>query len=113
MKDCPACGSIYDSECADCVRNVASVWDVLPTWMLYLVSDVLVPEKAIQRALDVEWSEGGWRTWPHCCNQAGCGMHHDEPFCRCGVRPGGHPCVWCRAARHLDRWVPRWRRAEA
>lgn len=37
-----------------------------------------------------EWTENP-NAWPHCCTQAGCWMHVDEPSCRC-------KCFWCLIA---------------
>ena len=47
-----------------------------------------------------EMSEGSWRTFPHCCGQAGCWMHtpFNGAWCRC-------KCPWCRVARRLNRGV--------
>lgn len=106
---CPACGTIFSSECRECTRP--SLLSLLPDRALNLVAAATEPELALMRALGVEWLEGNWRTWPHCCNQGGCGMHREEPFCHCGTGGSGGPCPWCRAAGRIDGWVPNLRRA--
>lgn len=74
----------------------SSALELLPPRVVSLLLDLSVPEMTLQRLLDVEWTEGTLRTWPHCCTQGGCWMHHDEPFCRCA-------CRWCALARRFNR----------
>jgi hypothetical protein len=49
---------------------------------------------------DTEMSEGGWKTFPHCCDQGQCWMHtpNNGSWCRC-------ICFWCKTARKFNRGV--------
>lgn len=42
-----------------------------------------------------EWNQAtanDYKTWPHCCTQAGCWKHTQAQSCHC-------KCVWCKIAR--------------
>jgi hypothetical protein len=54
----------------------------------------------ISRLTRTEMSEGGWATFPHCCDQGWCWMHTPNAgsWCRCS-------CAWCGVARKLGRGV--------
>jgi hypothetical protein len=52
---------------------------------------------ALSLLFRTEWTEAtanGYRTWPHCCTQAGCWKHVTAQWCGCR-------CWWCGLARRL------------
>lgn len=48
-----------------------------------------------------EWTES-WKSWPHCCGQAGCWAHLTSSRRSCCCK-----CHWCRPARKLDKMFNR------